>query len=108
MTCAPTPGSLCVLRHIKTNEPCLMYRTEDGWKYPNLGGTLESLSGYYVTNWRYAGPAPELPRVPQTPQEIAREALDRVDLEAPRADAGAWAIILSLRDDLLRIAEMEP
>ena len=110
MTCTPppgtAPGTLCVLQH-PTHPPILAIWHQalpidtGRWRFgsPSHGQDQISPDRLADAGWRYAGPAPELPRVPRTPQEIAREQLGR----SYPSDA---ACISALKIALERIRDM--
>lgn len=114
MTCQPPPGTepgtLHVLR--RDNQIVLAMWGGDCWKTHRLSetrGEPAPLGVEYVTRggWRYAGLAPELPSVPQTAAEIAREALD-AHYTMENAALIPTPVERRLADALRRIAEMEP
>ena len=115
MTCTPPPDAKPYSWHrlVRGNDQCLArYSPELGWTFatPRLDGratviTTCSVGAAAEAGWRYAGPAPELPK-PQTAQEIAREELARTaDIVVPYE---AFGVVHSLFTALRRIADMEP
>ena len=110
MTCNPPPGTkpgtLHVLRK-PLRAPLLATLIPDGnWMFPrwDAANFLVPPAQMVSEGWRYAGPAPELPRVPQTAQEIAREAL-----ADPTTEGLTFMGLAKHRASALRrIADMEP
>ena len=115
MICTPPPDAKPYSWHrlVRGNTQCLgQYSPELGWTFatPRLDGratviTTCSVGAAAEAGWRYAGPAPELPK-PQTAQEIAREAL--VVLSSDAADQHLPVFTRRFVTALRRIADMEP
>ncbi len=118
MTCTPPPDVKPYSWHrlLRGDDQCLArYSPELGWTFmaPRLDGratviTTCSVGAATAAGWRYAGPAPELPK-PQTAQEIAREALEPFrNAYLPMVDNETTGKVATLINALRRIAEMEP
>ena len=111
MTCRPPPGTkpgtLCILT--RGEERCVGRWDAVAWVFrrPNQdvphGTFLDThipRDGGCRCGWVFAGVMPETAR-PQTAQEIAREALDKV-----RGVQGTPAAIIDITDALIRIRDM--
>lgn len=108
-TCTPPPGTKPGTLHVlrRNDVPRLMKWHGDCWVWETFGAVTvlpwrpDQLFGF---GWRYAGPAPDnLPNLPQTAAEIAREAI---------RTAGTLERTASLtqhyENALQAIADMEP
>ena len=108
MTCTPPPGTKPGTLHVfrKGDAALLAWRrSEDTWNCWHVDGCHWVSDVRLVANgWLYAGPAPDdLPQVPQTAGDIAREAI---------RTAGTLERTASLaqhyENALQAIADMEP
>ena len=110
MICIPPPGTEPGTLHVfrRGDEVLLGKWSGCDFRGPTPYGTTWAAtdSALEQNGWHLVGPAPDLPRVPQTAGEIARDTLASIGSTAtevhPHSDIGM--LVAGLR----RIAEMEP
>ena len=108
MICIPPPGTepgtLCVFR--RGDEVLLGKWSGCDFRGPTPYGTTWAAtdSALEQNGWHLVGPAPDLPRVPQTAGEIAREALE----EPSNSHLTSMTLAKRYAESLRRIAEMKP